>query len=175
MAFNFKVGDTVQNTITNAKGEILALADGKATVKYRGIGVRERQKLEQLIFVPTSDVDSIRVHDPAALDEFAQVFAQGGRIEISCSPDSVDKTAADISNHSSLSQTDAMDYIKVVTERSHAAKFDIILTTAVFPAELQKRFAAHNGPRAKAGKETQVGSKGLALNLLERGFMPEKI
>lgn len=120
-----------------------------------------------------SAVDKALSQDPEVLASFAPYVS---RILVSSSPDGVDGCAQDISANSDISETDAMDYVKVVTDKSHGAKFDILVSEKI-PEDLRNRmgvFFNEAGHRAKGG-ELQIGSRPLVLWLMNNlGLKPEK-
>lgn len=121
-----------------------------------------------------SSVESALTQDPEVLGLFAPYVL---RLLVSCSPNAVDLCALDISENSDLSEVEAVDYIQVVTDKSHGAKFDI-LVSANIPDELQNRmgiFFNEAGHRVKNG-ELQIGSRPLALWLMDNfDIKPEKV
>jgi hypothetical protein len=159
--------------------EVEVLKDGPnfATVKYIGdedyksFSVRSADLIEKPIKKLTS-VQRALIADPTILAELLPYVV---RIELSSSPAGVDSAALAISENTSITEIEAVDYIRVTTDRSHAAKYDVIILDTI-PAELRERskvFFNENGHRARVG-ELQVGSKSLALWLMSQGLLPEK-
>lgn len=111
-----------------------------------------------------SATEKALAQDPEVLKELAQHVV---RIEVSSSPDAADQCALDISENSDISEFDAADYIRVVTDKSHGAKFDVIVSADI-PSDLRVRvglFFNESGHRAHNG-ELQIGSRSLALWLM---------
>ena len=125
-----------------------------------------------------TDVQQALRHDPEALGMFAKAFKDnGGRIEVTTSPSVADQAYDDLSDVSSLSPVDAVDYIRLATDRTHGTKFDILVKDK-FPAGLSDRlgvFFHASGLRAKPG-EVQINSRPLAEWLMkEHNILPVKV
>jgi hypothetical protein len=123
-----------------------------------------------------TDVQNALEVDPSALNEFAVVFKQNGRLEISCQPSKIDQLASELSSVSvQLTELNAVDYIRPTSERSHAAKFDILVSP---PSHLVDRlgvFFDFNGHRAREG-EAQINSRPLAEWLMKNhDVLPVKV
>jgi len=122
-----------------------------------------------------TDVQKALQTDPESLAIFLQVFKKSGRILISAAPDTAELLAAQLSSVSRLTPSEAVDYIRVVTDRTHASKFDIIISDPPIGLADRLRVNFHlNGHRAKKG-EVQINSRPLAEWLMkEHDVVPEK-
>jgi len=116
-------------------------------------------------------VQQLLKKDPEAVALFAQAFLTGGRIVISSSPDSVDSIVESISSNTRLKPSEAADYVRVVTDRTHHAKFDILVTdpeaglSAI--ADRIGVYLHRNGRRARKG-EVEFHSRELAEHLMSK-------
>ena len=174
-----KIGDKIKDKIMGVRGTIQTInPDGSYEVVYlNGVGLRHNQRESNLeLDYKETDVHRALQNDPNALNLFANYFLESGRIEITCQPSKVEQIANDLSGISSLSATDAFDYIRPTTEASHAAKFDILISNNI-PAELAARLGVYfknNGLRAKAG-EYQINNRSLAEWLIRtQNILPVK-
>ena len=129
-------------------------------------------------------VEVLKRTDPEALAMLADYCKQFGyHIEISCAPRDFAKTASDISFSSSLTESEAVDYKKIVSEASRSAKYDLM-----FPDGLSENLADRlsvllwsecqgqqvRGFRAKTG-EAEINSRQLVDWLMkEHNFLPIK-
>ena len=106
--------------------------------------------------------------NPSLFEQIVDHFKATGRIEISCQPSRIDSEADRLSQASSLSPTDAVDYIKPTTEASHSAKFDIIVSDDI-PESLRQFIGTFfkKGLRSGTG-EFQINSRSLAEYLMQR-------
>lgn len=156
--------------------ELLEVGTNFSTVKYvddedyKSFSVRNADLTEKKIVL--TSVQRALATDPAVLTDLLPFVT---RIEISSSPAGVESAANAISENTSFTDIEAVDYIRVVTDRSHAAKFDVIVKDTV-PTDLRDRskvFFNESGHRARTG-ELQIGSKSLALWLMGQGIFPEK-
>jgi len=168
----FFIGDKVRNTMREADGVVSGMKGDLVLVDYgRGPAVTSSQYL--VLKSKATDIQAALRNDPEALQQLVPFVA---RILVSCEPKVADQLATELSEVSNISALDASDYIRVVTDRSHGAKFDILLRDAV-PETLMQRlgvFFTSNGHRAKVG-EVQVNSRGLAEWLMkEHNLLPEK-
>jgi hypothetical protein len=114
--------------------------------------------------------------DPEVLDLIWQEYLRGGRILISCQAAGVERLARKLSNITSLSEIDAVDYISPATEKTHAMKFYVMLPVGADDI-FYKRVSAFFGSRTtKAStKEVQYNSRALSEWLMkEHGALPEK-
>ena len=154
------------------EGAVLSRIYDEGKEEYHSYNVPTKLlKLRQVKLL--SGTEKALSQDPEVL---AAMIPHVLRIEISCAPNAIDACALDISTNSELSETSAVDYIRVVTDKSHGAKFDIIIDSLT-PQFIQDRlgvFFNENGHRAK-GEEIQIGSKSLALWLMrEHNFKPSR-
>ena len=123
---------------------------------------------------PTSVQRAIAA-DPSLFEQIVEHFKATGRIEISCQPSRIDSEADRLSQVSSLSPTEAVDYIKPTTEASHSAKFDIIVSDDI-PESLRQFIGTFfkKGLRSGTG-EFQINSRSLAEYLMQKhGSLPVK-
>ena len=178
----FLVGEKVKHTIREREGIFVQAAaepgyglvdygsgPEMVSLKHLALAVAKRTAFQQLLAT-----------DPDALLAFAAYFKNGGRIEICSSPQALDRAAERVSSNSSLSLTDALDYIKVVSEKSQAYKYDIVVPAGL-PTELAARLSVllwergKGSHRARKG-EVQINSTGLAEYLMrEHGVLPKRV
>jgi hypothetical protein len=165
---NFLVNDEVRNTMRDRNGTLKGFENALVALVDYGKGL-EKTSIQYLELIGKgTDVHQALRNDPEALTQFAEHFLRSGRIEISCQSSKVERLAAEVSEVSSLSEIEAFDYIRPVTEKSHAAKFDILVANDL-PEGLAIRLGVYfksNGLRAKAG-EYQINSRSLAEWLMQ--------
>jgi len=167
---DFLINDRVKNTMRDREGIFkgLNLASPRLAFVDYGSGIECTSVTYLELISKGTDVHQALRNDPEALGLFAEYFKKSGRIEISCQPSKVEKLAADLSEFSSLSEIEAVNYIKATTEASHAAKFDILISNDI-PQSLSERLGVYfksDGLRAKAG-EFQINSRSLAEWLMQ--------
>jgi hypothetical protein len=172
----FRNGDKVKNTMRGREG-VYAGAENETTalVDYGNGPEKTSFKYLELVSKP-NDAELALRSQPAEMELLAQHFlSTGGRIEITCQSTLVDKEAARLSEVSSLSEIDATDYIKPVSELSHGAKFDIIISDKL-PEGLQKLRGTLFKKGLRSGKgELQVNSRTLAEWLMKtKNVLPKK-
>jgi len=155
--------------------EVLEVGTNLSVVKYVGdedyksFNVNNADLTEKKVVL--TDVQRALATDPTTLTE---LLAYVERIEISSSPSGVALASVTISESSSITEIDAVDYIRVVSDRTHDAKYDVIVRDTI-PTELRDRskvFFNESGHRARAG-ELQISSKPLASWLMGQGVLPE--
>jgi hypothetical protein len=135
-----------------------------------------RKKLKALPTKKPTRFDLALAKDPKQLLDFVGHFkSTDGQIEISCQESKVPEEASRLSQVSSLSEIDAVDYIKRTTEASHGAKYDIIVGDTL-PETLRQFIGTmfKKGLRAGAG-EYQINDKDLAGYLMKyHDVLPKK-
>ena len=170
----FRIGDKVVEPIMNRQGCVADVTAEYILVDYRHIGLR-RVKIEI-----AESLIILQPFTPEVMEEFAAQFtACGGRIELCCGPQHVEKMTDDVSSASKLTPTEVLDYIHVVTEKSQGAKW-VILVNEKFPVELAKKIGVKvwtDGDGKVRGKrgEYQLNSKPLAEYVMKhRDVLPVK-
>jgi len=173
----FLHGDKVKHTLQDREGVIVSFESETLALVDYGQGPKKTSVKYLKLVSKGRAVQLALRNDPAALELFAAHYkATNGRTEITCQPTCIDKEASKLSQMSSLSEINAIDYIKETTEASHGAKYDI-LVGANLPAGLADRlgvFFHMDGLRARDG-EAQVNSRSLAEWLIRvHGVLPKK-
>jgi hypothetical protein len=125
------------------------------TTELKPVPVKKLTKVEQTL---NQDPEILRLFVPFV-----------SRILISCSPKDGDlsKCVQDISENSDIAELEAVEYIRVVTDKSHGAKFDI-LVDADIPQDVRDRMSVffHEDGHRATSNELQINSRSLALWLL---------
>jgi hypothetical protein len=167
-----------QQRVADRKAKLAAAREARAALQES-----ERLQKASVKFAATP-VEVLKRTDPGALVLLAEYCkAYGYRIEISCAPSHFEKTAAGISANTCLTEVDAVDYIKICTEASLGAKYDLMFPEGL-SEDLVSRLGVllwgeHNGQqvrgfRAKTG-EAQINSRQLIEWLMkEHNFLPKK-
>ena len=177
---NFLVGEQVKNTMRDKLGIVTAIEGEIALVNY-GVGP-ERTSLKYLALAVAKRTPFMHIlaTDPSALSELASNIKEfGGRIEVSTSPQVLEKAADRLSANSSLSPTEAVDYIKVCSEKSHSTKYDIMVMSATFPPQLAARLgvilkrAEKDTTELPLGKRAHRGEWQISCNPLAEYLMRE--
>jgi hypothetical protein len=128
-------------------------------------------KLPKLTPVQVADRD-----DPSILGLIWEKYSKGGRLLLSCQGSRVNHLAKQLSQSTALSETEALDYISPASEKTHDAKFYIMLP-ATTNEDFHVRVSNFFGSRTiKAStREDQYNSKSLSVWLMEEhGVLPEK-
>jgi hypothetical protein len=173
----FLHGDKVKHTLQDHEGVIVSFESETIALVDFGKGPK-KTSLKYLKLVSKGRAVQLALrNDPAALELFWEHYAATtGRIEITCQPSCIDKEASKLSQMSSLSEINAVDYIKQTTEASHGAKFDILVGVDL-PTGLISRLGVFfdvNGQRAHNG-EVQINSRSLAEWLIRvHNVLPKK-
>jgi hypothetical protein len=186
---NFLAGEKVKHTVREREGVFVQALSAELALVDFGYG-HERASLKHLALVIAKRTPFMHIlaTDPSALCELAANIKEfGGRIEVSTSPQVLEKAADRLSANSSLSPTEAVDYIKVCSEKSHSTKYDIMVMSATFPPQLAARLGVilkkaeadaaelPIGKRAYSG-EWQISSNPLAEYLLrEHDILPKRV
>jgi len=170
----FLIGDKVKHVTRGREGVVEAFKNETLALVNFGNGPEVASFTNLVLLDKGTDVQQLRRSDPEALEAIVPFVR---RIEISCSPNAVDVLCSEMSSLvSGLTETDAVDYVRVVTDRSHGAKFDTIIEDKL-PADLSERLRSlfkKDGHRAKTG-ELQSGSRPLAEWLMTaHNILPEK-
>jgi hypothetical protein len=144
----------------------------------------EDKKLKAELRLAKTAFETLKRETPEALTAITEHYLKNnGRIEVCCAPRHVEKVAAHLSSMTSLSELDAEDYIRVVTEASQGPKYDIVMqegagfsetATAALGLLLwgEKYSTKQRGFCCNQG-EIQVNSKALASWLMkECGALP---
>lgn len=171
---DFLIGDKVKHVVREREGVVEGFKTETLLFVNYGNGPETVSRTNLLLLDKGTDVQQIRRNDPEALN---LLLPHIRRIEISCCPKGVDKLCAELSSIvSGLTEIDAVDYIRVVTDDSHGAKFDTLIDQNI-PEGLTDRLRLlfkKDGHRAKKG-EMQSGSRPLAEWLMEtHSILPQK-
>jgi hypothetical protein len=123
-----------------------------------------------------TDVQIAFRDDPDVLGIIWEQYQRGGRILISCQGSRVDYLASDLSGITSLSELDALDYISPASEKTHHAKFYVMLPVGADENFYQRVSNFFGSRTTKAStKEVQYNSRDLSEWLMkEHGVLPER-
>lgn len=181
-----KIGDKVRHDITGKVGTLTTyptLSD-MCTVEYGdGPIVTWKKRLELLPTParrvknpkPTATQIALR-DDPDVLNLIWQLYKGNGRVLISCQGSKVEYLASQVSGITSLSETEAMDYISPASEKTHAMKFYVMLPAGAEESFYQRVSIFFGSRTTKAStSEVQYNSRDLAEWLMkEHSILPEK-
>lgn len=170
----FFVGDKVKNLMRDRSGVVEGFkSDTLLFVNYgNGPEVTSPKNLELLSKV--TDVRLALQQDFSSLQQFVSHFKSTGRIMISCQASRVDKLATDLSAISGLSETEAVDYISPASERTHAAKFYVLVSKDAVGG-LFARLGVFFDVLETGENEVQINSRSLAEWLMrEYDILPQK-
>jgi len=135
-----------------------------------------RAKLKEIKRPKPTDVQIALRDDPAILALIWEQYQNRGRLLISCQGSRVDHLANEISQITSLSEIDAVDYISAASEKTHAMKFYVMLPASA-DDEFYKRVSNFFGARTTLAstREVQYNSRSLAEWLMkEHEVLPER-
>lgn len=136
-------------------------------------------------------VDVVDLREPAAVSrkdgkdldtfligDFAKFFlANAGKINIYSNPSNVANVARQISENSSLSEIEAVDYVKPTSEHSHGAKYDVIFSNTIdihLLRRLTVDYMVHEHHRH--ANEYRINNTALALYLMKfYDVLPSKL
>ncbi len=184
----FLVGEKVKNTMRDKVGVVMSVSVTTALVDYGNNVQGELTSLKYLELVKqrTPYMHLLATNLSAIAELAANIREFGGRIEVSTGPQLLEKAADRLSSNSSLSPSEALDYVKVCTEKTRGIKYDIMVMSATFPLLLAERLGVvlkrawkdttelPLGKRAHRG-EWQISCNPLAEYLMrEHSILPKK-
>ena len=114
--------------------------------------------------------------DPEGLAILVKHVKQSGRIRITSGTTGAEKTIHDVAAVMGLLYEAARPYVKIYTEKSHDAKYDVIVQNAAELAGLNEKlglFFNTQGKSCRSYLDIQIGSRLLAEYIMRQGFEPE--
>lgn len=170
----FFVGDKVKNTMRDREGVVEGFKNDTLLLVNYGSGPEVTSPKNLALLSKVTDVRLALKQDPALVQQFAEIFKPVGRIMISCQASRIDKLANDLSAVSGLSEIEAVDYISPASERTHAAKFYILVPKDAV-SSLLTRLGTFFDVLVTGENEAQINSRSLSEWLMrEHGVLPQK-
>ena len=124
-----------------------------------------------------TDVQAAAQGDPELLGLIrAHYFSNGGETFVSCQAAVREAEAEKLSSISGLSPSDALDYISEATDKSHGAKYYLVVANGAADPALFERMARYFCIEAHTSKNShQFNSRPLVEWLIkEHGVLPKK-
>jgi hypothetical protein len=170
----FFVGDKVKNSMRDRSGVVEGFKNDSLLFVNYGNGPEVTSPKNLVLLSKVTDIRLALRDDPTSVQHFAEHFKATGRIMISCQASRVDKLANDLSAVSGLSELEAVDYISPASERTHAAKFYVLVSKDAING-LFARLGVFFDILKTGENEVQINSRSLAEWLMrEHNILPQK-